>query len=294
MKHFFGKTMSFLLISLLGYSFLTAQELELPAKSPLASLSYTMGYTKISIEYSSPAVREREVWGNLVPYDKIWRAGANKATTIEFSTPVFVGKERAELAAGKYSFFVIPKAEGNWQVIFNKVHDQWGTYNYDENEDAARIEVKPRFAGSAERLSYEIVDQGLGRGYMLLSWADLKLVVFISTSAYDDLKLAVEEALTNADDATASNINAQAADVLIDLDDKRADAALDYINASIEKGETPYNHWVKAKILAVQGDKDGAIQAAKKALELGQANPEDRFFKNYQGTIERGIARWSK
>jgi tetratricopeptide (TPR) repeat protein len=269
-----------------------AQNLELPSKSPKASISYTMGYTDININYSAPAVRGRDIWGKLVSYDKVWRAGANKATTVEFSTPVKVGREREELAAGKYSFFVIPKEEGSWTVVFNKVHDQWGSYEYDESQDAARVEAKPRFAGNTERLSYEIVDQGLGRGYILLSWSDLKLVVFVSTDAYDDMKKRVEEAVAAAPEDQKGGIYANAADVLIDLDDKRDQGAMAFVDMSVEKGATPYNHWVKAKILAVQEDYAGAVETAKKAMELGEANPEDRFYKNYKGTIERGIARW--
>lgn len=292
MKHLFGKFSALLFLATIFQSSIIAQELELPAKSPLASISYTMGYSNISINYSSPAVRGRDIWGNLVPYDQIWRAGANKATTVTFNTPVFVGREKAELPAGQYALFIIPKEEGEWTVIFNKEHELWGPYDYDETKDAARISVKPRFAGNTERLSYEIVDQGLGRGYILLSWSDLKLVIFVSTNAYDEMKDKVEAAVEAAPEDKKGAIYAQAADVLIDLDDKRADAALIYAESAIQKEETPYNYWVKAKILAVQKDNAGAIEAANKALELGAANPEDRFYKNYKATIEQGLSKW--
>ena len=126
MKFFNRKTILSGLIAVLFLSTGFAQELELPRKSPKASISYSVGLTDITINYSSPSVRERAVWGKLVPWGKVWRAGANEATTVEFSTDVYVEGEL--LPAGKYSFFLIPKKEEKWTAIFNKVAYQLGAY----------------------------------------------------------------------------------------------------------------------------------------------------------------------
>ena len=114
-------------------------QLEVPQKSPAASAYQKIGITDITVTYSSPSVNEREIWGGLVPYDEVWRTGANKATSIEFSTDVKV--EGNEVKAGKYAIFTIP-SEKEWTVIFSGNTEQWGSYNYKEEEDVLRIKVK--------------------------------------------------------------------------------------------------------------------------------------------------------
>ena len=165
---------SFLLILFISLSSqIYGQELELPRKSPKASVSFTVGLTNVEINYSSPSVNDRKIWGKLVPYGKIWRAGANEATTIEFSTEVNVEGEKLE--AGKYAFFLIPD-EDEWIAIFNKNYDQWGTYQYDESQDVARINVIPRFTdANQERLNFSISDQSPEQGYIKFAWGTARL-----------------------------------------------------------------------------------------------------------------------
>lgn len=139
--------------------------------SPPATASGKIGETQVIIEYSSPAVKNRNIWGELVPYGKVWRAGANEATTVEFSQDVQI--EGRHLAKGKYSLYTIP-GESNWTVIFNKATGQWGT-EYDERQDALRVNVKPRSAGKMhERLSYHVARNGI-----LMRWENLELPVKI-------------------------------------------------------------------------------------------------------------------
>ncbi|SIR00947.1 MULTISPECIES: DUF2911 domain-containing protein [Pontibacter] len=139
--------------------------------SPPATASGKIGDALVTIEYSSPAVKNRKVWGELVPYGKVWRAGANEATTIEFSRDVLV--EGRHLAKGKYSLYTIP-GENQWTVIFNKATGQWGT-EYDERQDALRVNVKPRNTMAMhERLSYHVVRNGI-----LMRWEKLELPVKI-------------------------------------------------------------------------------------------------------------------
>ncbi len=285
--------LSFLLFGAFLFAIVTsAQELNLPAKSPGASVSYTIGYTEVTINYSSPGVRGRDVFGGLLPYDEVWRAGANAATTIEFSTDVKVGKEGKELAAGKYALFVIPKENDDWVVIFNTDTEQSGTGNYSEDKDAARVEVKAR-RSRGERLKYDIEDQGIDRGYFTMKWADTRLVVFIRTDALqemvDDVNQAVEAAET--DEAKASILTG-AADVLIDLDNQRDKTAMSLVERAMELGESPRLYWVKAKIHAVAKEKQMAMDAAKKAMELGEADPDDNWYQFYKGSIQKGMERY--
>ena len=140
--------------------------------SPAATATGKVGASGVTVTYSSPAVKGRPIWGGLVPYGQVWRAGANEATTVEFSKAVTV--EGKALPAGKYGFFVIP-TEKQWTVIFNKVPNQWGAYEYSEKQDALRVTVTPRKAASmAERLVYEVKPTGL-----VLRWENLEAPIAI-------------------------------------------------------------------------------------------------------------------
>lgn len=140
--------------------------------SPKASVSQTVGFTDITISYSRPGVKGRKIWGGLVPYDKVWRAGANEATKITFSTDVMI--EGKKLPAGSYGFFAIP-GKKEWTLIFNKVADQWGAFEYNEAEDALRISVKPEKGNFTEWLRYEITKTSDTTATVSLEWENLKV-----------------------------------------------------------------------------------------------------------------------
>lgn len=126
-----------------------------PVASPAATATGKINGANITINYSSPAVKGRQIFGGLEPFDKVWRAGANDATTFETDKEIKV--EGKTLPAGKYSFFLIPRASGTWTAIFNKEAKQWGAYKYKESEDQLRVEVKPvTVSEPQERLVYKI------------------------------------------------------------------------------------------------------------------------------------------
>jgi len=109
-------------------------------KSPPMEAKTMVNTAEVTINYGAPSVRNRTVWGNLVPYDKVWRTGANEATT--FTTSKAITVEGKTLPAGKYSLFTIPQEDGNWTIIFNSVADQWGAYSYSKDKDVLRVDVK--------------------------------------------------------------------------------------------------------------------------------------------------------
>ncbi|MBO2013063.1 DUF2911 domain-containing protein [Hymenobacter negativus] len=144
-----------------------------PKPSPAATATGKIGATDVTINYSSPGVKGRKIFGGLEQYGKVWRAGANEATTVEFSKAVTV--EGKPLPAGKYGFFVIPAETGQWTVIFNKEPKQWGAFKYDEKQDALRVMVTPRkTAAVTERLAYEVTPTGL-----VLRWENVELPVAV-------------------------------------------------------------------------------------------------------------------
>ncbi|NWF50508.1 MAG: DUF2911 domain-containing protein [Ignavibacteriaceae bacterium] len=140
--------------------------------SPRAEVMQQVGFTDIRIIYSRPGVKGRTIWGNLVPYNSVWRAGANEATKIIFSTDVLI--EGKLLKAGSYSFFTIP-GKKEWILIFNKISDQWGAFEYNEAEDALRVKVKPEKSGFQEWLAYTITKTSDYSATIRLEWEKVKV-----------------------------------------------------------------------------------------------------------------------
>ncbi len=140
----------------LGLMFLMMSSCTRP--SPKAQTSATLGNTTITIDYSQPSVKGRKIWGELVPYDQVWRTGANEATTFSVNQEVRV--EGQSLAAGKYGLFTIPEEE-EWVIIFNQEADQWGSEEYDAAQDALRVRVKPKKAPQfTEQFTFNIDEEG--------------------------------------------------------------------------------------------------------------------------------------
>src|ERR1043165_5414211 len=135
-----------------------AQDDKASRPSPPAEASRKTSNATITINYSQPSVKGREVWGKLVPYGQVWRAGANEATTFQVDKDVKI--EGQALAAGKYGLFTIPNAD-EWTIIFNKVPNQWGAFKYDEKQDALRVKVKPKKSTAFnEKLVYKVEANG--------------------------------------------------------------------------------------------------------------------------------------
>ena len=150
----------FSLIALFIVSFINAQSK--PASSAEVATGKINGAT-ITIKYGSPSVKGRQIWGGLVPFNEVWRAGANEATTFETDKDLTI--EGSKLPAGKYSFFVIPN-EKECTVIFNKIAKQWGSGKYNEKEDQLRVKVKPEAVKvSAEKLVYTIAKNKIVLGW---------------------------------------------------------------------------------------------------------------------------------
>lgn len=169
MRTFYIATLA-LLVAFSGMS----QDDKKERKSPPANASGAVGSAKIQINYSQPAVNGRTIWGELVPYGKIWRTGANEATTIEFSEDVKINGQA--LKAGKYSLFTIPDGDA-WQIIFNKDAEQWGAYKYDQSKDALRIEVEPTETKEMqERLTFTVNADGK----VVMHWEKLKIQFQVS------------------------------------------------------------------------------------------------------------------
>ena len=168
-------------------SALAQTPLTLPDASPTASVSQMIGLTDITIAYHRPAVNKRKIWGELVPYGEVWRAGANMNTTVTSSSAFTVGGKT--LPAGTYGLHMIP-TEKDWTVIFTNMSTAWGSFSYDQKEDAVRFTVTPTTADFEERLEYRFEDPTDNSVSVVLQWdklavsfpitADTKAVVLAS------------------------------------------------------------------------------------------------------------------
>ncbi len=157
----------------------TVTTLDTTIKSPRRELKGSVDGVDVTINYGSPSVNERTIYGDLVPYGKVWRTGANEATRITFAQSVRVGSEGTELAAGTYSLFTMPNDKNDWTIIFNKTADQWGAYDYADTDDVARVK------GTATALNSpaEKMDFALEGNEVALMWSDLKVTFPVSAAA---------------------------------------------------------------------------------------------------------------
>jgi tetratricopeptide (TPR) repeat protein len=149
-----------------------APPLTVPDASPAASVSQTVGLTNVTISYHRPAVNKREVWGKLVPYNAVWRAGANMNTTIQLSTPATIGGKK--LPAGTYGLHMIP-TEKDWTIIFSANSGNWGSFSYDEKQDVLRFSATPRPAPMEERLEYRFENLADNSVSAILHWEKLEV-----------------------------------------------------------------------------------------------------------------------
>ena len=258
-------------------------DLDLPRPSPFAKVSQVVGLTEIIVDYSSPGVKGRKIWGGLVPYDQMWRAGANTATKVTFSKDVtFAGKP---VPAGTYAFFVIP-GRSEWTVILNKKADQAGTgRDYKADQDLLRVQVKPKAAPFRERLAYEITDFSDDRATLSLEWEKLALPIPIGVGTASQAMANIQAAI----DGTWRTY-ANAARYMLE-NKKDYDAGLKYIDQSLALKEDWFNVWVKAQLVAAKGNTKEAVTLAERADQLGQKEGPGYFA---QGEVKKEIAEWSK
>ena len=235
--------------------------LSTPRPSPAASVAQTVGVTEIAIHYSRPMVKGRTVWGDLVPYGEVWRAGANENTTISFSTPVRVGGQ--PLAAGSYGLHMLPAA-GDWQVIFSKVDTNWGSFAYQPSEDALRFEVQPEAAPHQEALAYSFDDATARETTLALRWEKLRVPFKITVDTPEVVYQSLQKELRGLPQFFWQSWNQAAATLL--AQQVHLDEAMTWVDRSIAIQKNFANANTKSRLLALQGDAAGAKKLVDEAL----------------------------
>jgi tetratricopeptide (TPR) repeat protein len=242
-----------------------APPLVLPQASPEASVTQTVGLTEIGVRYHRPAVSKRKIWGELVPYNEVWRAGANENTIITFSSPVMV--EGQKLAAGTYGLHMIP-TEKDWTVAFSNVSSAWGSFSYDPKEDALRVTVQPKRSEFEERLSYTFEDPTDGSVTAVLRWEELAVPIHITVDTpsvvIESLRLQLR-GLPRFSWQGWNNAAAYCAQNNVNLEE-----AMQWADRSIAMNRNFANLKTKADLLEKKGDAKGAAELHAKALQVAK------------------------
>jgi len=264
---------------------LWAQDLKFPRVSPGAKISQTIGLTNVEITYHRPGVKDRVIWGDLVPYDKIWRTGANEATTIKFSHDVMI--EGKKLAAGTYGLFTVP-GKDEWSFVFSKQTDIWGTYNYKQDQDVLRVTVKPKVAPHCEWMQFgfgKLTDDSV---VIYFHWEKLMVGFSVKVETETMVFKGIEKEVINAYRSTYYAANYA-------YKKEKYDKAKNWIKISVTTKKTHWNMLLKAKIYKklakTRKETKQAILVLKDANMLIKDLPENQ--KGYATEGPKLLKEWT-
>ncbi|MGF1534751.1 MAG: DUF2911 domain-containing protein [Bernardetiaceae bacterium] len=267
-------------------------QIEMPQPSPAASVMQTVGLTQVTIEYSSPAAKGREVWGKLVPYGKAWRAGANAPTKITFSRNVVV--EGNEIPAGSYNLFISPFENDAWKVHFNKAGKSVFAYEDQaalEKDDLCAIKVKPEEAPKRERLLYFITANDEKTGTITLHWDNMSISFDFKTDTDTHALESIKNGMAQYGSLWYTFSNT--ANYYIE-NGQSVDQAMTWVDQALAmRADHFYPHWIKAKVLAAKGDYPAAIETATAAQKVGEKSGGN-FYKSLSEQMATSLADWTK
>jgi Protein of unknown function (DUF2911) len=259
-------------------------DLQLPRLSPNASVTQRVGTTDITINYCRPGVKDRVIWGGLVPYGKVWRTGANEATQFIVTDGVTI--DGKPLPAGTYQLATIP-GKDEWTVIFNKAAHEWGAFSYDPKLDVLRIQVRPRAAPYVERMQFAFDDLTDDSANVVLRWEKLEVPFTVKVDVNGTTLAKARKSVADAkpDDWRTPYVAASfCVHNKVDLTEGKA-----WLAKSLAIKENVQNLSLKATILADEGDVKGAIAIGKRALAMGKAaNANGEML----GELEKSITGW--
>ncbi len=276
----------FLTIAILTFQ-VKAQQLTFPEDSQYASVTQRIGITDITITYHRPGVKNRVIWGKLVPYNEVWRAGANENTTISFSSPVKINGN--SLDAGTYGLHMIP-TEKKWIIIFSKTSWAWGSFSYDQKEDALRVMVNPQNNNFTEWLTYNFQNAEPTSTDVAMTWEKVKIPFKIEVNVRNVVVENIRKELRGIARFTWQGWQ-QAANYCV-KNDFNLEEANKWIKRSIAMNENFTNLMTESELLSNKGNSSEAEKYKNKALELGTEAELNAygyqflFAKNYDKAIE--------
>ena len=240
--------------------------LNLPRASQRALVSQRIGITDITINYHRPLANGRQVWGKLVPYGQVWRAGANENTTITFSDPVTI--EGQSLDKETYGLHMIP-GETEWTIIFSKTSTAWGSFTYKEDEDALRVKVKPQAAEMHDALAYDFDDVKADSAAVTMRWEKVAVPFKVHVNVNDIVTASIHQQIHGINQYYWEGPDDAAQYFLVNK--INLDEALKYEDLSIQNEERYDNLMNKSKVLEAMGRKQDADSFRAKALDKASA-----------------------
>ncbi len=253
------------------FSFATAQ-VRMPAPSSTQTIKQDFGLGSITLTYSRPNAKGRKIFGDLVPYAKIWRTGANAATRLVFTDPVEIGGKRID--TGTYVLYSMPGLD-SWEFIINKGINNWGTDGYKESEDVCRFKIEPvKMKTKLESFTMQFANVKAESCELHVMWEKTALVIPISTNIKDKVRAQLEAGMLSDNKPYW-----QAAQFYKEYDNNPA-KALENVTKATETNEKAYWIWIyKAKLQHEMGDDAGAMISSKKSLELALEAKNDDYVK---------------
>jgi tetratricopeptide (TPR) repeat protein len=252
-------------------------QINMPQPSPLGTVTQKVGLADITITYSRPSAKGRVIFGELVPFDKLWRTGANAATKIKISEDVTL--EGNKVPAGEYALLTIP-GRSEWIIILNKDLRVTGEANYKPAEDLLRFKVKPQKTGSKiETFTIQFADLTYNSCYIELQWENTMARFKLETEVDSKVMADIENKLINP-----TSMYYQAARYYYE-NNKDLKQALEWINKATEKQQQYWVMYLKAKIQAANGDYKGALETAEIAKKLAAEAKNDEYVKMNEAII---------
>jgi hypothetical protein len=256
-------------------------KLEFPQASPACTLKQRVGLTDVEITYSRPGVKDREIFGAVVPYDKVWRTGANGATKLVFSTDVKLNGNN--VPAGTYALMTIP-GKDEWTIIINKGADQWGSYKYDEKNDLVRFKAKPvALDKSVDAFTIEFNDIRDESSNLNIAWDKTMVPIKLEVNYADKLISDIDKVMSS-DDPKKPYFQAAAFYFNHGQDLQKANK---WVDAAIAEREAFYIVHLKAQILEKLGEKKEALAAAKRSSELAEKANDGAYVRLNEALIKR-------
>jgi hypothetical protein len=252
--------------------------LDLPRPSQHAVVTQRIGITDITVNYHRPLANGRQVWGKLVPYGQVWRAGANENTTVTFTDPVTI--EGQPLDKGTYGLHMIP-SENQWTVIFSKMSTAWGSFTYKQDEDALRVTVKPQTAELHDALTYDFDDVKPDSTVITLRWEKVAVPFKVAVKVSDIVEASLQRQIRGLNQYYWEGWDDAAGYFLASK--TNLDEALKDEDKSIQTEERYDNLMNKSLILAEMGRKDDAASFRNKALDKASAQQLYFYGRQLQG-----------
>jgi len=259
-------------VAITGFALLSTAQVKMPAPSPTQTVKQEFAIGSVTLTYSRPSAKDRKIYGDLVPYNKLWRTGANAATRIVFSDPVEMGGKMID--TGTYVLYTIPGAD-SWEVILNKGLGNWGIDGYKETEDVARFKVpSSKIKNKIETFTMEFSNVTPTSCSLEIKWENTAVSIPVAASFKDKVRAQIEAAMK-----TDKKPYWQAAQFYNEYDNNLA-LALENATKAIEGNDKAFWMWIyKAKIQKAMGDKTGAMASSKKSLELAAEAKNDDYVK---------------